>query len=227
MNNFINKSIFVFKRLIKENIKTIYFNFKYFPFKEAISFPVLISKNVLFKELNGTIKFECPLKYGLVKIGYGKVGIFDEKFSRAILEISGEIIFKGSANFGQGSKISVAKEAKIIFGNKFTITAESAIVASEKIEFGNNCLLSWDILIMDSDLHTIMDEGGKIINDPEEILVEDNVWIGCRALVLKGARIPSGSVIAANTVVNKNLKSTNSLYAGIPARMIREKISWA
>ncbi|WP_100843451.1 hypothetical protein [Flavobacterium sp. 5] len=128
MNDFIGKTIFLLKRLLKENFKTIYFNFRYFSFNEAVNFPVLISKNVLFTELKGSVKFECPLRYGLVKIGYAKVGIFDKRFSRSILEISGDIIFKGSANFGQGSKISVAKSGKIIFGNKFNITAESSIV---------------------------------------------------------------------------------------------------
>lgn len=226
MNNFINKSIFLSKRLVKENFKTIYFNFKYFPFNEAIMFPVLISKNVFFNELKGSIRFECPLRYGLVKIGYGKVGIFDEKFSRSILQISGELVFKGSAGFGQGAKISVAKNAKVIFGNKFTITAESSIVCSKGIEFGTNCLLSWDILIMDSDHHTIWDEKGNVVNHPEEIFIEDNVWVGCRALILKGSRIPSNSVIAANTVVNKNLEDPKSLYAGIPARIIKKNITW-
>ncbi|RUT70384.1 acyltransferase [Flavobacterium cupreum] len=226
MNNFINKSIFLSKRLVKENFKTIYFNFKYFPFSEAIMFPVLISKNVLFNELKGSIRFECPLRYGLVKIGYGKVGIFDKKFSRSILQISGELVFRGSAGFGQGTKISVAKNAKVIFGNKFTITAESEIVCSKGIEFGTNCLLSWDILIMDSDHHTIWNEKGSVVNPPEEIVIEDNVWVGCRGLILKGSQIPSNSVIAANSVVTKKLEEPNAVYAGNPARKIKENVTW-
>jgi acetyltransferase-like isoleucine patch superfamily enzyme len=78
---------------------------------------------------------------------------------------------------------------------------------------------------MDSDHHTIWDEHGNIINYPEEILIEDNVWIGCRALILKGSKIPSKSVIAANTVVNKKLEDCNSLYADIPVKMMRNNIN--
>lgn len=85
MNNFINTAIFLCKRLAKESWTTTRFNFRYFPFKDAIKFPVLISKNAIFKlKEGGRISFECPLRYGLVKIGYGKVNIFDEKFSRSI-----------------------------------------------------------------------------------------------------------------------------------------------
>lgn len=226
MINLINNAIFLFKRLIKENYKTIYFNFRYFTLKEAIKFPVLISRNVHFEELSGSVKFECPLKYGLVKIGYGKVGIFDKKYSRSILEISGEIVFKGRANLGHGSKISVARNGKIIFGDKFNITAESTIISFKKIVFGDNCLLSWDILVMDSDHHIIKDHKGEIINHTEEIIIEDNVWIGCRTLILKGSKIPSKSVIAANTVVNKKQEDINCLYAGIPVRMLRKNITW-
>jgi acetyltransferase-like isoleucine patch superfamily enzyme len=227
MNNFINTAIFLCKRLVKENWKTIRFNFKYFPFKDAIKFPVLISKNAIFKlKEGGSIRFECPLRYGLVKIGYGKVAIFDEKFSRSIFQISGELVFKGNAAFGQGSKVSVAKNAKVIFGNKFIITAESEIVCSKRIEFGENCLLSWDILIMDSDHHIIWDQEKNIINHPKEIVIEDNVWIGCRASILKGSGIPSNSVIAANAVVAKNLQDPNAVYAGNPARKIKENITW-
>lgn len=136
------------------------------------------------------------------------------------------MVFKGNATFGQGSKVSVAKNAKVIFGNKFIITAESEIVCSKRIEFGDTCLLSWDILIMDSDHHMIWDEEKNIINHPKEIVIEDNVWIGCRASILKGSRIPSNSVIAANAVVSKNLQDPNAVYAGNPARKIKENITW-
>jgi hypothetical protein len=55
MSNFINSAIFLIKRLVKENYKTIYFNFKYFPFNEAIRFPVIISRNVFFEALKGSV----------------------------------------------------------------------------------------------------------------------------------------------------------------------------
>lgn len=226
MSNIIKSTVFVIKRLLKENYKTIYFNFKYFSFETAIQFPVLVSKNVYFRELKGRIILDCPIRYGLVKIGYGRLGIFDEKHSRTILEISGELVFKGTASIGHGSKISVTADGKIVFGNGFIITAESSIVSFKKIVFGQNCLLSWDILIMDSDHHNIKDETGKVINAPEEIVIGDKVWIGCRALILKGSKIPSNSVIGASTVVNKTLDEGNSIYAGIPAKMIKKNISW-
>lgn len=122
--------------------KIIYFNFRYLPYKQAIKFPFFISKKVYFKDLRGKIKLEGPISTGMIKIGFGDVGIFDDKRSRSIWEVSGNIIFRGSAQIGHGSKISVAENGTLILGNNFTITAESSIVAHLNIEFGNNCLLS-------------------------------------------------------------------------------------
>ena len=226
MKSKIKTVVFLIKRLLKENYKTIYFNFKYFPFHEAVKFPVIISKNVYFRQLKGSVTIDSPLKYGMVKIGFGRVGIFDDKFSRTILEISGKMIFKGSADIGHGSKISIAESGTIVFGTNFKITAESALVSFKKIEFGNNCLLSWDILVMDTDHHRIRNDKGEIINEPEEIIIGDKVWIGCRALILKGTVIPSNAVIGANSVVSKELDQEKALYAGIPAKLIKQNVTW-
>lgn len=79
---------------------------------------------------------------------------------------------------------------------------------------------------MDSDHHIIKDHKGEIINHPEEIIIEDNVWIGCRSLLLKGSRIASNSIIGANTVVNKKLEDHNCINAGIPSKLIKRNIFW-
>lgn len=226
MSNYINKTLFLIKRLVKENYKTIYFNFKYFKFKDAIQFPVILSRNVILKRLEGCVEFNCPVKYNLVKIGFESIGIFDVKCSKSILEIKGNIIFNGKARIGQGCKISVAKNGKLIFGDQFMITAETAIVCNNNIVFGKNCLLSWDILIMDSDHHTIKNEEGEIINHSKPIIIKDKVWIGCRTLILKGTQIPYGSVIGANSVVSNFLKEEKAIYAGIPAKWVKGNITW-
>ncbi|SDG37019.1 transferase hexapeptide (six repeat-containing protein) [Dyadobacter soli] len=163
---------------------------------------------------------------GLIQIGYGKIGIFDEKRSRTIWEVSGTVVFNGTCNIGHGSKISVASTGSLSFGEDFFITAETSIVAQLNIEFGKNCLISWDTLIMDSDLHKIKNEHGLEINAPQPVLIGDDVWIGCRCLVLKGAKIPNNSIIGASSLVSKALEKENALYAGSPCKLIKENVSW-
>jgi acetyltransferase-like isoleucine patch superfamily enzyme len=172
----------------------------------------------------GNIIFDCPIKTGMINIGYGEVGIFDKKVSRSIWQVSGTVIFKGKVHIGHGSKLSVG--GTLILGNNFVITAESSIVASNKVEFGENCLLSWDILIMDTDFHKIKDSSDNVINAPTPITIGNKVWIGCRCLILKRATIPDNSIIGANSLISKRLKKENAIYAGQPARVLKEDITW-
>jgi acetyltransferase-like isoleucine patch superfamily enzyme len=214
------------KFLLRLNFRTIYFNLKYLSFRQAIKIPILISGNVYLRKTAGRIFFECPIKTGLVQFGYGKVGIFDNKLSRSIWEVSGTVIFRGKCFIGHGSKISVGTCGRLILGNNFVITAESSIVAFSEIQFGNDCLLSWDILVMDTDFHNVRDRSGQIINKPRPIIVGEKVWIGCRCLVLKGAIIPNNCVIGANSIICRVLENGNSLYVGSPVKCLKEGISW-
>lgn len=214
------------KLLSKINFKTIYFNLKYFPLRQAIKLPVLVSGKVYLRKTSGKIKIDCPIRTGLILLGYENVGIFDDKKSRSIWEVSGEVIFKGKCNIGHGSKISVGNSGKLILGENFVITAESTIVAFTEIHFGDNCLLSWDILVMDTDFHKLKDETGIVINKPKPIIIGDKVWIGCRCLILKGSVIPNNCVIGADSIISRELEKENCLYVGNPCKMVKENISW-
>jgi len=208
----------------KLSFKTIYFNFKYLPFKSALKFPILISSKVRLVKCEGEIHIEGPLRTGMIQIGYQKVGIFDHKKSRSIWDLSGKMYFKGKASIGQGTKFTVGKSAKIIFGQNFNLSAETAMICVNHIEFGDNCLLSWDILIMDSDLHDIVDDQGSTINPPTPVYIGSDVWIGCRTTILKGSSIPSNAIIAANSVVSKKLHDQHCIYGGNPLKVIKTNI---
>ncbi|MCX6204963.1 MAG: acyltransferase [Bacteroidetes bacterium] len=216
----------ILKSIWRTNLKTIYFNFKYLPWQQAIRFPFWISSNTYLRKTKGTITINAPLSNGMISIGYGDIGIFDNKKSRSIWDVAGKVVFEGAAEIGHGSKISVGASGELFLGDKFALTAESTIIAYKKIVFGNNCLLSWDILLMDTDLHSIKNADAEILNPDAEIIIGNSVWIGCRSLILKGAVIPDGSVIAANSFVNKKLSGPNQLFGKQPLSSIAQNIFW-
>ncbi|OJV15886.1 MAG: hypothetical protein BGO21_30395 [Dyadobacter sp. 50-39] len=216
----------VIKLVSRLNIPTIYFNLKYLPLRQACFLPILVSRRTYLKVVSGKIEINAPLKTGLIQIGYGGVGIFDKERSRTIWEVSGTVMFNGKCNIGHGSKISVSSSGTLSLGSNFVITAETSIIVQTRVEFGDNCLLSWDSLIMDTDFHKIKNDFGIQINSPKPVLVGNNVWIGCRCLVLKGAQIPSNSIVGANSLVSKVLDKQNALYAGNPCKLIKENVNW-
>ena len=208
--------------------KTLYFNFKYFSFKDSLKLPVFVYRQTTFLSLNGEIIIEAPLKTGIVKIGQQSIGIFDYKKRRAIWEVNGQVIFKGKCNIGQGSKISVGPNGTLSFGNKFGLSGESAIVCFNKISFGDECLLSWDILIMDTDFHKIYNSEGIVLNSPKPIIIGSHVWIGCRCTILKGVIIANNNVIGAGSKIVKNINQSNVVVTsdGTNIYLHKENINW-
>lgn len=205
--------------------KTLFFNFRYLPFSQAVKLPVIVSHRVWLMETSGSVTL-ANTRTGAVKIGFGNVSLFDQHRSRTIWKVApgGSVEFKGKASIGHGSKISV--EGSLVLGDRFSISAESSIIANHKVKVGDRVLISWDVLIMDSDFHSIFDETGNHINRPQPIVIGDDVWLGCRCLILKGVALADGVVVAAASTVTKPVAGSQVLIGGSPAAVLREKISW-
>jgi len=206
--------------------KTLLFNAYYFGWRGLFRLPVIISHRVRLARLSGRVYIAPHCGTAQIRIGFGNVGLFDPSRSRSIWENEGAVHFLGSARIGHGSKLSVASVGELIFGDGFSISAQSAIRCAKRIEFGAGCLISWDCLIIDQDFHPILDESGRITNPDREVRFGDRVWICCRALVLKGVSVGNDCVIAAGSVVTKSFPSTNLLIGGNPGAIMRRNISW-
>ncbi len=209
-------------------LKTIYFNFHYFKFKTAIHLPVFIYPGTYLRRMSGRVKIEGQIAMKMIKIGSHRAGIIDPKFSRSIWEVTGTIVFKGKAIIGSGTKISVAQNAIVTFGDRFLATGRSEIISQKEITFGNNNLLSWDNLIMDTDYHKIIDNNGERINEPRSIKFGNDVWIGCRCTILKGTEIKNNSIISATTTISKKIDEANCIIGGQGKNLsiIKRDIDW-
>ena len=207
--------------------KTIYFNFHYLPLSQAIKLPIMLSHKVRLMECSGKIILPKKVHIRMIQIGFEGVGIFDAKYSRSIWQVSGTVIFNGTAAIGHGSKISVGKDAVLTIGNHFCITAESSIVCQKEITFGDDVLISWENLFIDTDFHHVK-QNGNAINPPEKIIIGNHVWIGCRCTILKGSTIPSNSILGARSLVNKAVGNTErAIIAGSPAKVLKSDVDWS
>lgn len=213
------------RALLKVNwIKTLYFNFKYFPFSLAIKLPVFIFQQTYFRKLKGSINITSnSIHTGMIKIGPYGLGTTDIRYNRTILEIDGNIIFKGKCCIGSGSRICVYGNLKI--GNNFVITGNTTIIAQKNINIGHDCLCSWDNLIMDTDMHKIYNSNGVHINESRNIEIGDHVWIGCRNTILKDSYIPSNTIIAAGSVISKKFIEENTII-GNANNILKKGVEW-
>ncbi|HNF29019.1 MAG TPA: acyltransferase, partial [Chitinophagaceae bacterium] len=89
---------------------------------------------------------------------------------------------------------------------------------------GSNCAISWNVQIMDTDIHTLV-VNGQPKESTKKIKIGNNVWIGSNVIILKGAEIGNNVVIAAGSIVSGNIPD-NVLIAGVPAKIVKEQISW-
>ena len=135
---------------------------------------------------------------------------------------------KGKAFIGQGTRINVGGQGKLIIGANFCITGDSQILCQECITFGSQCLLSWDILIMDTDWHYIFNDNDKLINPPKPITIGNHVWIGCRNTILKGVSIEDGVIISANSTITRSVSEKNCIIGGHgkTAEIIKRDVNW-
>lgn len=91
------------------------------------------------------------------------------------------------------------------------------IACTRRVVIGEGCLLGDEALIYDSDFHGIDDR--SVASAP--VILERGVWVGARAIVLKGVTIGAGSVVGAGAVVTRSLPE-RSLAVGNPARIVRQ-----
>ena len=136
------------------------------------------------------------------------------------LEKNAKLIVNGGFRINTGFHISVTVGSTLTLGQGY-INNNVTIDCFDSITIGNDVAISKGVTIRDSDNHSI--DGNKRITAP--IVIGDKVWIGLNAVVLKGVNIGAGAIVAAGAVVTKDIPE-NTLVGGVPAKIIKENVSW-
>jgi maltose O-acetyltransferase len=111
------------------------------------------------------------------------------------------------------------RDALLRIGAGTFINYAVSLSAHASVEIGEHCMIGNYAVIMDSDYHDLLDRTKP--GRPEPIVIEDDVWIGIRATILKGVRIGRRSVIGAGAVVTTDIPP-DSLAIGVPARVVKQ-----
>lgn len=133
------------------------------------------------------------------------------------------------------------KETGLITIGKRTFIGGGMFVCIDGIEIGNDVMFSWGCTVMDNNAHSLVSEERK--NDvidwkrgvdeglighykdwsnvkSDRIVIKDKAWIGFNCIILKGVTIGEGAVVAAGSVITKDVPDY-AVVAGNPAKIIK------
>ena len=102
-------------------------------------------------------------------------------------------------------------------GNGIRLNYGTSIYAESAVTIGNRALIGPYVMIADTDFHDVHDRARRLPGRP--VVIEDDVWIGAKASVLKGVRIGRGAVVGVGAVVTRDVQPF-SIVAGVPARVV-------
>ncbi|HEV2034864.1 MAG TPA: acyltransferase [Candidatus Dormibacteraeota bacterium] len=119
-------------------------------------------------------------------------------------------------------ELTTHEGGRLEIGHQVFVNYGSSISAHKLVTIGNGCLIGQYTIIMDCDYHSLGGADGH--GEPRPIVIEEGVWLGARTIVLKGVRIGRGSVIAAGSVVTRDIPP-GVVAGGVPARVIRHLAS--
>ena len=127
----------------------------------------------------------------------------------------GRIVCENVAFF-PGVRLECFQDGYIFLGNGTYLNRNTEVISAKEVAIGRKCMISWDVLIMDTSQHGLGDQP----SDARPISIGDRVWIGARAIILPGVTIGEGAVIGAASVVTRDVPP-HTVAAGNPARIIR------
>lgn len=102
------------------------------------------------------------------------------------------------------------------------IESKCHIVCVQRITIGSGCQIARGVVIRDNDGHPM---NGKEKMNTAPVMIEDDVWIGTRAIILKGVIIGKGAIVAAGAVVTHDVPP-RCIVAGVPAKVIKRNVTW-
>jgi acetyltransferase-like isoleucine patch superfamily enzyme len=204
-------------------LKSIYLSLRFSP-KMFYKLPIRASWKTKIKLFRGGIlTVDGKLNIGVIPTFFGYATNLCSKIV-IVVEQNGSLKIGKNVKIYPGAKILVGSNAKVTLGDNSGLNANTFLIAKNSITIGNGSVVSWNGQIIDSDMHSVIQSG--IESDfTKPVCIGNNVWIGNGVTVLKGVTIGDGAIVAACSVVTKDVPP-HSLVAGIPSKVIKNEIAW-
>lgn len=203
-------------------VKTIWFNFKALPFKQAIKIPFVLGYNTRINKV-GVIKVEGRISPFMISLGLIRLNT-DSTSEKIVWSNKGIVLFHGRAKFHSGAKINVRDGGFLSFGERNVIGSCTKIVCTNRILIGRDFRMSWEGQMFDTDFHFFTNMNtGKIHQRQKPIIIGNEVFIGNRCTIGKGVILPNGATVSCCSKVSGDFTNEGDLplIVGNPAKVVK------
>ncbi|HUX91565.1 MAG TPA: DapH/DapD/GlmU-related protein [Gallionellaceae bacterium] len=140
------------------------------------------------------------------------------------LEVVSSPYLYGLNIYSQSKIRTFFPSAKVKIGNNVAFNSICIMARSKTISIGNRTMIAGNCQIMDTDAHPVWPPESRWTYSGDEydapVIIGDDVYIGLNVIILKGVTIGDNSVIAAGSIVNRDIPP-NCLAAGNPAKVVK------
>lgn len=180
----------------------------------------------------GRVPSQVPL---LQVVGWDHLGINSEVTGRCSKTVEGGFISIGNDTLIEGILRTESPVGRITIGNNCYIGGGSIIGSAIRIEVGDDVLISYQVIVMDSNNHSLKRserkrdladwrDGNKhdwSVTSSKPVIIGSGSWIGARAIICKGVTLGEGAIVGAGSVVTRDVPAW-TIVAGNPAAIVRE-----
>lgn len=159
---------------------------------------------------------------GDIEIGTNKLkGSRTETFVR--LRTNAVWKAKKRCEISYGATVEIL-ENSILDSQYFTMNSFSVLISSKLITLGNDVMIGRNVTIYDSDFHSLTEKSKEKVSLP--VYIGNHVWLTSNVVILKGVSINDGSVIAAGSLVTRDIVSKNMVASKNDIIILKENVYW-
>lgn len=213
--------------ILKSIYNSLYFNFKAFPFTEAIKFSVICGPNVSFGKIEkGKIEFANGCVFKKMIIGISKGSFLKGKDQQTYVHIGSKarLFIIDKCDVPCGSVLNV--NGSLSIGKTFMPNCFLTISCENNIIIGDNCNIGWNVTIIDGDGHPLCDENNpkKVINKSRPVVIGNNCWIAAHASIMKGVQLADNTTIPYGSIITKSCLQAKTVFGGSPNSILKENV---
>lgn len=213
------------KLVIKSDVdvfKYVYYNYFCKKVVRTSSSHIVPHKNAIL-DLQGNAKIilsgDKDLEIGINKLKGSKAETYLRMNDGAVWNCS------NGADLFYNTVVEIKPDAVFNTGY-FSANGGSVIIAHKNINFGEDVMIGRNVIVYDSDFHTLYNRDGSACNPPEPVTIEDHVWLTSNIIVQKGVTVGKDSLITAYTTINKNVPEHSIFGGSSVGKVIKEPVSW-